>query len=336
MLMTRPFVEKTEYGYAVARIRALETKLLDETGLNTLLSARDDGFVSTFTEITGIGSAKGTIEVLLVELEESFSVTFNLICSLVLEDEMKRLLRLKYDYEILKIILKEEMAPEMHTPVSLLELSNYGYGALKTLLAEGRATQTGEVLFRTYNEVKGLREAGGVEIDTACDRAYYEEVFSLLEQCPNEFIKSYFIFEIDTRNIVMCMRIKVRGMKRSEIRSRYIPLGTIDVEHLEDGLDLNPEGFSSRIVFSPLAGVLREAEKTADEEETVVGIERLCEDALTRYLRESRFVTFGLEPLFAYLRMKEIELANLRTVFMGKISGIPVQEIRKYMRSIYG
>ena len=75
MLTTsQDFVENTEYGYAVARIRALETKFVADAGFNALLTARDDNFIVQCSELTGIGTAKGNVPLLLDDLVESLVV----------------------------------------------------------------------------------------------------------------------------------------------------------------------------------------------------------------------------------------------------------------------
>ena len=48
------FIEKSEYAYAVARIRAIETKLIDSKGYNTLLASPMERFSAVFSEISGV------------------------------------------------------------------------------------------------------------------------------------------------------------------------------------------------------------------------------------------------------------------------------------------
>jgi vacuolar-type H+-ATPase subunit C/Vma6 len=111
MLTANPvFVEKTEYAYAVARVRALETKLVDQAAFSTLLAAAPDKLSGALAEAARFKTAGAADpELLLNGLEESFTQTFNTVKALLLEDPLKRLVSLKYDYEIVKIIAKEEM-----------------------------------------------------------------------------------------------------------------------------------------------------------------------------------------------------------------------------------
>ncbi len=332
------FVENSDYAYAVGRIRALETRRIDAASLNTLIAAADDRFLSLFTEITGIsGSDSRNTGLFLSNLEESFSGTFQMIKSLLIEEEMKRLISLKYDYELLKLVLKERRGDAVVViPMAFQECSNYGFQNLKTSLEEGRATQTGEVLLHTYNKLSDLKEASGREIDVACDIAYYNELFMLLDEIQNPFIRGYFVRTVDAKNILTTLRLRVQEKKRSFLDGRLIPHGSIDMKYFEEGFDLNLEGFAGCILFSSLSSILTRVDRTDDADEQIALIERSIEEHMLKYLRESVLVTFGVEPLLAYLWEREIENKNLRTIFIAKISGVPADAIKTQIRGLYG
>jgi V/A-type H+-transporting ATPase subunit C len=338
MLTLSPeFVENSEYAFGVARIRALETRYLDEVTLNSLISSEGDRFFSLFLEVTGMRSGDETdYSRIIEELEESFTQTHKLVQSLILEDELRVLISLRYDYELLKFIVKEEKEEVVRIPVSLIERSRFGHGGLMSLLREGKQLETGEIMYRAYRYLVDQRETTSRAIDTVCDRAYYHELFWTLESCVNPFIRDYFIREIDAKNITTTLRLKLRGGKRADLRDRYLPGGSIDLAYLEDGFEMNTEGFAGRIQFSPFAGLLREVDRATDEEEQIAQIERAFDNAQMRYLRESMFVAFGVEPILAYLWIKEREMNNLRTILIAKGSGVAPEEIRKLMRGMYG
>jgi V/A-type H+-transporting ATPase subunit C len=291
--------------------------------------------------VTGIKRSSPDDEVvdvnrMLDDLEESFSETHRLVWSLILEEQMRRFIGLRYDYELLKFVVKEEKGEVMRIPLSLIERSNYGHGLLKSLLSEGRALQTGESLYRTYRALADSRDVSSTQIDVHCDRAYYGELFQLLGELGNPFIRNYVIREIDSINIATVLRLKLQGNKRGIMKERYLPYGSIDLMYLEEGFDMNLEGFAGRIQFSPFARYLREIDKNAPEEDQIAQIERRLDAAQTSYLKESLIVSFGIEPLLAYLWIKERELNNLRTIFIAKMSGISQEEIRTSLRGPYG
>jgi V/A-type H+-transporting ATPase subunit C len=327
------FVEKSEYAYAVARIRAIETKLVDGKGYNTIIASPMDRFYAVFSEVTGV-KADGVsgLGAALKSLEDSFTQTLYLVKSLILEDEINRLVSLKYDYELLKLIVKESKGHEAAIPTEISERSNYSYPVLKSLLEGGKALETGSIILDTYVSLREARDQTGNFIDNRCDRAYYTELFQILDWYGNSFLSEYFIRKIDAVNITTTLRLKLQGAKRSSLRERILPFGSIDASYFEQGIDLNLEGFSSRIIFSPLSRVLSGVGKRDDEEEQIAQVERLLEEELLRYLKESLFVTFGIEPLIAYLWVRETEVRNLRTILLAKNAGIDNDEIKMYVR----
>ncbi len=327
------FVENSEYAYAVARVRALETGLITEMGYNSLISAPGERFHSLFSEVSGIRwEGSSDVHTVLGNLEESFTQQFFLVKSLIVEDELKRLVSLKYDYELLKLIVKDETGEQISVPSALSLRSNFSFPVLKVLLENGNFGETGETMYNAYISLKGRGEKRGGSVDYVCDCAYYSDLFSILDFYQNPFVTGYFIQRIDARNAMAALRLKVRGEKRSAIRERFIPVGTIGLHHLEEGFDLNLDGFADRIQFSPLSAVFRKTDKKKDQEEQLIEIEKLCDEQLLRYLRESIFVTFGVEPVLSYLWIKEAELQNLRIILLAKESGISQDEIKKYTR----
>jgi V/A-type H+-transporting ATPase subunit C len=343
MLIANPvFVENTEYAYAVARVRALETKLIDQAGFSALLAAAPDKFAGALAEAARIKVAgTGGPELLLSGLEESFTQTFLAVKSLLLEVSLKRLVSLKYDYEIVKFIVKEERGgagsrEAARVPTELSKRSNYSYPLLKTLLEGGKATETGQTMMRAYLALKKLKELTGRVVDDACDSAYFAEAFSILEGCGNDFLDGYFKRQVDAVNILTMLRLKARKEKRAAFRERFLPFGSIDVPHLEAGLELSMEGLAAKLAFNPFSAVIRGAAKGGDEWAQAVALERAFEEELLKYLKESMFVTFGVEPVLAYLWVRENEVKNLRTILLSKASGLSPDEIRRHLRGFHG
>ncbi|HEB31909.1 MAG TPA: hypothetical protein ENI15_13710 [Spirochaetes bacterium] len=330
------FVEKSEYAYAVARIRAIEIKLIDSKGYNTLLASSMERFYAIFSEVSGVKiDGVPDLQSTLKNLEDSFTGTLYMTRSLILENEIKRLVSLKYDYELLKLIVKEARGFDISIPPEISERSNYSYPVLKSLLEGGKALETGRIIYEAYSSLKDAKGRTGKYIDNECDRAYYYELFRILEEFGNSFLLEYFTRKIDACNISTTLRLKLQGAKRSSLRERILPFGNIDISYLEQGIDMNLEGFSSRIIFSPFSRVLGGSGKAGDEEEQVAKVEKQLAEELIKYLKESIFVTFGIEPLLAYLWVRETEVINLRTILLAKHAGIGTEEIKKYVRGYH-
>jgi V/A-type H+-transporting ATPase subunit C len=344
------FTQNTAYAYAVARVRALETRLIDSAGFGSLLSAAPDRLAGALAETARLKTAGAAdVETLLGAAEESFTQTLLEVKSLLLEDTLKRLVSLKYDYEIVKFVVKEEReggggqevprgetSPRAPVPGELSKRSNYSYPVLKALLEGGKALETGQAMMGAYLSLKRMKEVTGRVVDDACDRAYYSEAFAILQGFGNDFLTGYFTRQVDALNILAALRLKARKEKRASLRERSFPFGSVDLSHLESGFDLSLDAFASKLAFTPFSSVMKSAVRGADEGGQAVALERALDEELLRYLRESTFVTFGVEPVLAYLWVRENEVKNLRTIILSKASGLPPEEIRNHLRGVHG
>ena len=53
------------------------------------------------------------------------------------------------------------------------------------------------------------------------------------------------------------------------------------------------------------------------------------------YIGRTRYVSFGIEPLVAYLIARENEVKLVRIVLTGKKIGLPPEEIKERLREMY-
>ncbi|MFW6181168.1 MAG: hypothetical protein ACOC8N_05415, partial [Spirochaetota bacterium] len=160
--MPGEFAENEEYAYAVARVRALETRLVDQTALSALLSAPADRFMAQLAETAGLHHEERDHRALLERLEAAFTETFLLVKGLILEDELRRLLSLEYDFRLLAHLLKQRrgeggtpppgapppgQTPPGEPPAAFRDRANASYPELRSSLEEGRFLSAGEHLY---------------------------------------------------------------------------------------------------------------------------------------------------------------------------------------------
>jgi V/A-type H+-transporting ATPase subunit C len=59
------------------------------------------------------------------------------------------------------------------------------------------------------------------------------------------------------------------------------------------------------------------------------GFEKAADDYMMGYLKQTKMLTLGLEPLYSYLLVREYEIRSVRMIMVGKLYGIPEQRIRE-------
>ena len=71
---------------------------------------------------------------------------------------------------------------------------------------------------------------------------------------------------------------------------------------------------------------LEQGRAAVSERHSFVRMERIGREAELRYLRQTRYATFGHEPLAAFFLLHENELRNLRLLYAAKLSGLSLDE----------
>ena len=119
------------------------------------------------------------------------------------------------------------------------------------------------------------------------------------------------------------------------MRRFLLPGGMIEPRIFEMGFDLPLEGFSARIVHTPYAKLFRNFSSTGDLFRDTFLIERRLEEEELLYLKRGEMVTFGVEPLVAYIWRRGVEVKNLRSIVMSKSGELPVSEITPVLRDVH-
>ena len=66
----------------------------------------------------------------------------------------------------------------------------------------------------------------------------------------------------------------------------------------------------------------------------LTAFERMCDDALTDYLAQSRQIPFGEEVVIGYLYSKEAEITAVRIILSGRMAGLDAETIRSRLRAV--
>ena len=68
---------------------------------------------------------------------------------------------------------------------------------------------------------------------------------------------------------------------------------------------------------------------------SVTAFERECDNAVSDFLSGASFVSFGPEPVAAYLSMLENEITSIRIILTAKLSGTQPEIIRERLRNCH-
>lgn len=327
-------MNSTDYLYLSAYLRAKEATLLRRERLERMAAAPTADEAAKVLAECGYpeleGASDAALEAAFAERRAQILDDMEKLCP---EKALVDAARLRFDYHNAKVLVKGEGSGVSGDGL----LSGCGRisaeklkeafdqddwravpGALSSAIREARST-----LARTSNPQV---------TDMELDKAYYKELLSLTETLSSDFYTRYVRLCIDTSNLrsaVRCLRGHMDEgiLSAAVIEGGNIPAGSMVRRVYGDGITAV---FTGQTL----------AEAAALGEQAVSGapltrFERACENALTRFLGEAKYVSFGSEAVVAYLAMLEGEIVAARMILMGKRGGVTNETLRERLRESY-
>ena len=337
--------ENTEYAYAVGRIRALETRLLDTAAISRLLEAE------SAPESLKI-LAEGEYESSLAEIREpaDFEIALNaereriytLIDKLSLDPDLTQLFRVRWDFHNLKVLLKSSYLEGSGTngdealitsgliPIEVMraffgldeeqgsiKLPDYIADALESARAEYEESQNPQMI--------------DIIIDNHLQSFLYERALDY----PNPFLSGYFEAFADLVNIKSFIRVKALGEGLRLLEASLITHGSLRREIFTRHFDETVENFPAAMTSTPYAELVAEGIRSWSEEHSLTVYERLSDNYLINYIKPAKYIVFGVEPLIGYLLAKEHEMKLIRIIMIGKLNDLPSEVIQERLRETY-
>jgi V/A-type H+-transporting ATPase subunit C len=330
--------DDTRYAYAVARVRGMETRLLDRQWVERLLSETPAGALKALGDSAYQDALAGVTRPEDVEagLEKVLADTLGTIARLSPEPELIDLFRLRWDFRNLKSLIKAAalktaegglgLAAGVGTvPVEVLRkaVEERGFAALPPVLAG--AARGALDAYRDTNELSA--------IDRVCDAALWAHSLGTARSKGDAFLESYFRTEIDLGNVKTFVRMKEAGRDATDLAQTLIVGGTLDVPFFRGLLGEPTDAVARALEFGPyseLAPVFRDWSP-----EKAHALERACDNALLRKVESAKTVTFGIEPLVAYILRRQIEIKLVRTAVLAKLDGFARSDVEERLRVIH-
>lgn len=326
--------KKEAYLCLSAMLRAREPRLLDLDRAQRMLDA--PSFEEAAKLLTDCGYADmsqmsaGEIE---AALSRRRSEIFNELADRAPDREPVELFRMKYDYHNLKTLIKAEAMGQ--EPMRLMSASGrVEPERLRELYHEGRYGEMPGLMGPSAKEAKELlgRTANPQLADFVLDRAYYTELKDTAKSMQSGFLQGYAALLIDCGNLKSAVRTLRMGKSREFLAQALIPGGSVSEDRIAAAGDR--EALSALYLHSPL-----ESAAALGAEAAVGGamtaFERACDNAVNSYLKQAKLISYGSEPLVAYLAAVEGEITAVRMILTGRLSGIDAQVIRERLRDLY-
>lgn len=336
-------LQPTEYMYASARIRALETRLVGRERMELLGECRSAGEVmdrlSEYgltlpeSDVPATGETLGRLReaMLLSALQEAYDE----VEAAVPDPTVFRYFRYPYDCNNLKAAIKCGIrgvpAEDM-----LFDFGTVPAHEVEALVREGKYEAYPAAMAAAARRARELYEktADPRMIDAVLDAACYEDMLTAARETGDDTLVGWLQMRIDLTNILITLRILRLGKGFSAggvAEDLLIPGGTLDAAFFGEAL----ENGESRLweVLSPTE--YYPLTRVEGDPRPLYAVEKACDDLYVERVRTDAGTPFGAAVAGGYLVGWETAVKNIRILLAAKEAGWSTETIRERIRVSY-
>jgi len=310
--------EDWRYIWATAQVRVLETGMLTKS---TLLNMTDSADFAAAVELLGgseyamTSGPQSLAEVEKMLLERRAAVR-ELFVDLMLDDELVEILKAREDFANMRLAARRVVTER---PIGT-DYSNAGsvpaeqfeeifeqedYQRFPDYLQDAV-----EEAILGYYQNKDIRQ-----IDYGIDKVFSAYKLRVAANLGSVFLLSLFRTQIDLTNIRTMLRLR---MAERDEKNLFITGGFVETDRFVHGLDVGYEALATLFYATPYYGVVDSGVSYLMAEQSFLQLEKDCQDYLMGFLKTTRVITAGPQPVIAYLMMKENEIRTVRMVLTCK------------------
>jgi V/A-type H+-transporting ATPase subunit C len=309
--------EDWRYAYSAAHVRSLEVNMLGRSVLTDMANAPDykealDMLSSTEYALT----VSGDLEELEKNLIDIRTGVRDLFHELMVDEDLANLLRVREDFGNMRLALRRKLTDRSlgvdycndgSIPAEQFEITfeqeDYSPLPYHMQLAIERAVLA-------YYQEKDIRQ-----IDIALDGTLYEYLIETAIQLRNTFLLEMFRMNIDLINIRTMLRLKFND---TEQRNVFLDYGYIGINTLKHSIDMDYDSISSVFSATPYNDVVEAGTSYLASNKSFLMLDHKIDAHIQGYLKCTRAITAGPQPIIAYLLLKESEIRLIRLILTAK------------------
>ncbi len=337
-----------EFAYAVGLVRALETNLLSENEMERMLLAKSPEEALRILNETDFGRNLDPAtkpEDFQKVLDKTFLEFKERLVKSVPDKRILNILWMEYDFHNIKTMLKAKLMGKSFEDIEgiLSKLGKIDVMHLKDYIFDG-VNRDWDIYPQTEQYIKKriltaknlfLKIGNPQVIDLFLDQKLMKVIFGKAEDSKSEFLMDYVRKLIDLNNIRLFFRMQITGKDIQMFEYGFLWNGTIPWEKMRDAYSQGLKNFVENMKNTPYSKIVSEGMKKYEEENTLIYLEKEIENYLIEYIKGAKLITFGPEPIIAYLLAKKNNAFITRMIMVNKLNKIPPEEIKERLRILY-
>ena len=326
--------KKEAYLCLSAMLRAREPRLLNNERAERMLDASSFEECAKLLTDCGYGDmSQMSAKEIESELAKHRQAVFAELENLSPDRELVDVFRIKYDYHNAKSIIKAE-AMNLSPERLLSSSGRFDSQQLLEIYNEERFTELPQIFADAVVEAKSVlaRTANPQLADFVLDKAYFAELRAEADELDSSFLRGYTAILIDSANLKSAVRTMRMGKGTDFLEEVLIPGGSVDADRIVAAGD--KDGVAALFFHTGLERAAALGSEAVGGG-TLTAFELACDNAVNSYLKNAKLVSYGPEPVMAYLAAVEGEITAVRMILTGRLSGIEPEVIRERLRDLY-
>jgi len=314
-----------QYGYAVARLRAMSGRLLEEALLQRILESEDldsalkvlseTVYSSWLMELKGSGEFDRAIEAELLHV-------YGEVQKFVPDPALVQLCRLPYDFHNVKVLMKSallvreggERRFDLRTSLGNIPVDDL----IMALESEDfRLLPFGLHLlipncFSVWEQAKDI-----LEVEKILDRGLFSAMGKTAASTGIESASLWVRGKIDAENVRNLLRMKRMDMETGSVAGFLHEGGLISREKLLSLFSEPVESWSKVLSFADVSKAFSRVQEVNNLNSLVVEMEKVLDEYIAAIVESAKYLAFGPENVISFLWKKEMEAKNLRIALVS-------------------
>ncbi len=325
------------YLYSIGRVKELEKGLLVQTHLIRILEADDPlavlrslGFFKTSDDHERQESLD---EIFERERKQNRTLLHELIADSPLED----VFLLPFDFENIKLYLKAKLTGNAGIKDLALEEGKFSKRQVFQAIFENASTDLPTAIM---DDIKVILEEFHENqrfalVDAYLHRRLRTRQLDLVRREKSAFLVEYFQRLSDTQNISTTLRHKFHQLGRETLTALLLDTGTLVPGFFERVYDGGWESLAAAFKPTPYGELAAAAIADLRPEIFLPTLDVLCANFMLDFLRTTKQMSTGIEPILAYYLARDLELRVVHTILAGKRFGYAQENIQQRIRELY-
>lgn len=321
-------MNRSDYAYSVAYIRAIENKLLTVSDIESLIGANSVDSALRLLSDKGYGSSISEANI-DEALSQVFSKCYDEVKSIAPKDAPLDVLLYKNDFHNLKVVLKGVQLGIRDYKNYIIIPSTLDYETIINCVSKGEYDALGKMLGDVSKKAYDILTSTGDSqlCDSLIDKASMDYTLNEAMNSKNEFLIGLIKLTNTLTDIKIAARCALTG-KDSDFAD--MALSGKSLVNRDELIRVIPMGFTNLLEYLSSHGFEKEA---ASLKNSVAQYEKYSDEAVNEYMKNSKYITMGIEPLISYIYSRQNEIQTIRIIISAKQNGIEEEKIRERLRT---